>query len=414
MFFLQSWIHPQTFLNDYCDTSAWCEVRRDTTSTLQTNAGSDAESVYSNQLHKQGVSPAPLSKGGRFSEKNGGVVGLENIHPIIQEIPFNSHKNPFCYPVTQNSSMYPIDWSFAQLSYFYLKVNTICMSNALGVIYNPATYDNRSKKETYRGPKINQIGCGKFHCDRCRPRLKYRMKLEIEGAMVEHKLYTHFVITTEGTKYRDENDYFQSYLDMSKAFNKIRNILSYDAKKQGKHFTYICLVRSQEKGYCHLHVMTNLYIPKQRLKEISNKYFNTGFIRIKAIKNRKKLSNYFMKDPEWYIPLGRRHYSCSRDIDIDMSIDDIPEDCMHIRLEPGVSVVDQVYDQIELNYGYPPPFDFLLQHFTTVSLHVNHHIKKSVRPLSDMVDNLRSDGEHVYIDENGIVVWVFDNVLDGH
>ncbi|GAI45992.1 unnamed protein product, partial [marine sediment metagenome] len=108
---------------------------------------------------------------------------------------------------------------------------------------------------------------------------------------------------------------------------------------------------------------------------------------------------------------GRRHYSCSRDIDIDMDIDDIPEDCMHIRLEPGVSVVEQVYDQIELNYGSPPPFDFLLQHFTTVSLHVNHQIKEPARSLSDMVDSLRNDGEHVYLDKNGIVVWVFDDVL---
>ncbi|GAI13871.1 unnamed protein product, partial [marine sediment metagenome] len=309
------------------------------------------------------------------------------------------------YHVCKNFSMDPVDWSFSQLSYFYQKVNTICMSNALGVIYNPSTYDNRSKKSTYRGSKINQIGCGKFHCDRCRPRLKYRMKLEIENAMKKHKLYTHFVVTTEGKKYRDKNDYFQSYLDMSETFNKIRNILSNYANKQGKRFTYICLIRAQEKGYCHLHVMTNLYIPKQLLQDISDKYFNTGFIRIKAIRNRKRLSNYFMKDEEWYIPLGRRHYSCSRDIDLDMDIDDIPEDCMHIRLEPGVSVVDQVYDQVELHYGSPPPFDFLLQHFTAVSLHVNHHVKEPVRSLSDMVDNLRRAGEHVYIDKNGIIVW---------
>jgi len=387
-------------------------VKCDTTPTLQPLAVSGSERALTNQLHKHSVSCTI----GNFLPTN---VGLENIYPIIQRKTFKSHifngsKTDFNY-FNGNNSSNPLDWSFNQLSYFYQKSNTICMSNALGVIYNPSTYDNRSKKSTYRGPKINQIGCGKFHCDRCRPRLKYRMKLEIEDAMVEHKLYTHFVITTEGTKYRDKNDYFQSYLDMSKAFNKIRNILSNYAKKQGKHFTYICLIRSQEKGYCHLHVMTNLYIPKQLLKDISKKYFNTGFIRVKAIKNRKRLSTYFLKDPEWYIPLGRRHYSCSRDIDLDMDIDDIPEDCMHIRLEPGVSVVDQVYDQVELNYGYPPPFDFLLQHFTAVSLHVNHHVKEPVRSLSDMVDNLRNDGENVYIDKNGIIVWTFNSVLlDGH
>ncbi|GAH27452.1 unnamed protein product [marine sediment metagenome] len=96
-----------------------------------------------------------------------------------------------------------------------------------------------------------------------------------------------------------------------------------------------------------------------------------------------------------------------------MDIDDIPDECMHIRLNPGVSVVDQVYDQVELNYGYPPPFDFLLQHFTTVSLHVNHHIKEPVRSLSDMVDNLRNDGENVYV-ENNIITWNNSHLIASH
>ncbi|GAH20288.1 unnamed protein product, partial [marine sediment metagenome] len=91
------------------------------------------------------------------------------------------------------------------------------------------------------------------------------MKLEIEKAMKKHKLYTHIVVTTEGKKYRDKNDYVDSYYDMSKSFNIIRTILSKYAKKQGKHFTYICLIRAQKEGYCHLHIMTNLYIPKQLL-----------------------------------------------------------------------------------------------------------------------------------------------------
>lgn len=387
----------------------------DTTPKLKPLAVSGTERALVLKFHKQGVSPAPLFlKGGSFSQKTGGIVGLEKQYPIIQTETFESHFNPSRYHVCKNYSINPLDWSFDQLSYFYQKHNTICMSNALGVIYNPATYDNKGKKSTYRGPRINQIGCGKFHCDRCRPRLKYRMKLEVEKAMKKHKLYTHIVVTTEGDSYRDKNDYIDSYYDMSKSFNIIRTILSKYAKKKGKHFTYICLVRAQKKGYCHLHIMTNLYIPKKLLQDISNRYFNTGFIRVKAIKNRKRLSNYFMKDDEFYIPLGRRHYSCSRDIDIDMDIDDIPEDCIHIRLEPNISVVDQVYDQVEMNFGSPPPFDFLLQHFTTVSLHVNHQIKEPVRPLSDMVDNLVRAGEHVYIDKNGVVVWVFDNVmLDG-
>ncbi len=313
-------------------------------------------------------------------QHGGKKMGLELLHPIIQPKPSEGHiftrsKTDFKNFVDISSSN-PLDWSFEQLSDFYQKVNTICMSNALGVIYNPSTYDSRRIMKDklhsegfrvvgvgYRGAKVNQIMCGKMHCDRCRPLLKYRLKLEIEKAMLEHKLYTHFVVTTEGTKYRDKNDYIQSYYDMSKTWNKIRKILSNYAKKEGKRFTYICLPRAQKNGYCHLHVMTNLYIPKQMLQDISKLYFNTGWIKVKAIQNQKRLSSYFLKDHEWYIPFGRRHYFCSRDIELDMDIEDIPEDCMHIRLEPDISVVDQVYEQIELNYGYPPPFDFLLSHY---------------------------------------------------
>jgi len=179
-------------------------------------------------------------------------------------------------------------------------------------------------------------------------------------------------VTTAGTNYRDTNDYIQSYFDMSKAWNKIRKILSADAKKQGKQFSYICLPRAQRNGYCHLHVLTNVYIPKQRLKDISNLYFNTGFISIKSNKDiTKYLTNDFMKDHEFYIPFSRRHYSCSRNIKLkiyDEIVDEDlvdPETSMHINLRPpGIPIVDQIYEQIEHEFGYPPPFDFLLAQFT--------------------------------------------------
>lgn len=294
------------------------------------------------------------------------LIGLDNTYPIIQEFR------------TISTDVDPSKWTFEQLSHFYQKPNTICLSNALGVNYKHSNYDNlRSetglkRKGVYRGSKINRILCSKFHCDRCRSILKNNLKDKIQIALTEHRLYTHFVITTEGTKYRDQNDYIQSYEDMARSWNKIRYILSYDAKKQGKQFSYICLFRSQKNGYCHLHVMTNLYIPKQRLKEISNNYFNTGFISIKSNKDvTKYLTNEFLKDHEYYIPFGRRHYSCSRNIklniyeDMEQDLSD-PETSMHIHLQSGISALDQVYDQIEHEYGYPPPFDFLLSHFSNL------------------------------------------------
>ena len=300
-----------------------------------------------------------------FSYKSGflPLIVLEFLYPIIRQ-------NRSISMVSDASK-----WSFKQLSEYYKKPNTICLSNALGVNYKHSDYDNLTTPEglkykgVYRGTKINRILCSKFHCDRCRNILKSKLKKEIEKAMHDHKLYTHFVITTEGAKYRDNNDYIQSYKDMAKAWDKIRRLLDYDAKKQGKHFTFICLFRAQKNGYCHLHVLTNLYIPEQRLKDISKKYFNTGFIRIKSNKDVSNyLTNDFLKDHEFYIPFGRRHYSCSRDIKLDIydeMDEDLadPETSMHIHLQSGFSVVDQIYDQVEHEYGYPPPFDFLMSYF---------------------------------------------------
>lgn len=295
-------------------------------------------------------------------------IGLELQYPIIQQKVLDIE---FEYP-----GYGPETWSFKQLSEFYQKPNHICLSNKLGVNYKHSNYDKLRTadgflyKGIYRGSKINRILCSKFHCDRCRNLLKYALKKEMELMICEHQLHTHFVITTEGTKYRDTNDYIQSYKDMAKSWNKMRKILSYDAKKQGKHFSYICLFRAQKSGYCHLHVLTNLYIPKERLIAISKKYFNTGFIKIKKNKNiTHYLTNDFMKDSEFYIPFSRRHYSTSRNIHLDIYGDfnddgiENPEVAMHIHLRSGIAIIDQIYDQISHEYGYPPPFDFLFAQF---------------------------------------------------
>lgn len=333
------------------------------------------------------------------------LIGLEFHYPIIQ---------PFRSISTVDSS----ECSFAQLSFFYEKPNNICLSHALGVNYKHSHYDSlrtdSGLKYTgeYRGSRINRILCSKFQCDRCRPLLKDALKNKMQLAITDHQLYTHFVITTEGKEYRDQNDYIQSYKDMAIAWNKIRLILSKNATQQGKHFSYICLFRSQKNGYCHLHVLTNLFIPKKRLQEISAKYFNTGFIKIKSNKDiTNYLTNDFMKDHEFFIPFGRRHYTTSRNIDLNIYEDfeeDLqdPEISMHIHLENGVPIMDQIYDQIEHEYGYPPPFEFLLQQFTDVSLHVDHQIKEPIPDLPDLIDDLKKEypDENVHLDGN-IIVW---------
>ena len=279
------------------------------------------------------------------------------------------------------------DWDFKQLSEFYKKSNTICLSWTLGINYIFSNYEKLREKNglkylgRYQQDRINKILCNKFTCDRCRPKLKKRLKREIEKAIREHNLNTHIVITTEGKKYRDDNSYVQSYKDMAINWHKIQKIIKYELEIDGKKFTFICLYRSQKNGYCHLHILTNLNVEKQRLQEITSKYFSTGFIKITKNKDvANYLANEFSKDHEFYIPFNQKHYSCSRDIKIQMEdteeeieegefnskfIHDIklPEASMRLYLNPERNPIDQIYEQIEHEYGYPPPFEIMLGEF---------------------------------------------------
>jgi len=267
----------------------------------------------------------------------------------------------------------PRQWTYKQLKEYYQKNNKICKSNHLGVTYTHSHYDKLINEQgliykgQYRGNHIHRIKCKKFQCDRCRKNtLIPKLKKKLNKAITEHQLYTHIVITTEGEEYRKENNYYQSYIDMSRSLNKIRKILSEDAKKQGKKFTYINLIRAQKNGYCHLHILTDMYIPKKRLQDISDKYFNTGFIKVKSVKDIDKyLTNDFEKDHEFYIPFGRRHYTTSRNIDLNIYEEEKLEfnQGTHIHLIQGIPIIDQVYDKINQEYGYPPPLDFLLTEY---------------------------------------------------
>ena len=255
----------------------------------------------------------------------------------------------------------PDSWDFSTLTNFYHKTNLICLSNYLGVKYS------------FRNNSLSNILCNKFHCDRCRQKLISRLKPKIEKYLGEKHLYNHIVITTEGNeKYRDHHTYIESYRDMMYVWNIIRTVLSYRAKKKGFNLSYILLNRSQKNGYCHLHIITNYHVKKKELRSILAKHKNTGFCEVtKHEKTANYLTNDFRKDHEWIIPFGIRHYTCSRDIDLNIDLNDDPEDPkLHIPLDPNKKQkpVDQVYDAINKKYGYPPPFDYLLSKFVEINL----------------------------------------------
>lgn len=246
----------------------------------------------------------------------------------------------------------PSLWSFEQLSIFYQRVNVICRSNALGVMYN------------LRDDVVRQILCNKWHCDRCRLRMKKPMSELMARESIRVGLKYHIVLTTEGSDYRNEHTYQDSYTDMMEAWNKIRGILNYDAKKKGLQFSYICFPRSQKSGYCHDHILSNYNPGVRRLQRIVSKYPSMGFIKIKSCNDTLDyLAKDFRKDHEWYIPLGKRHFTCSRDIDLSMPLP--VEKDLHIMLDPHShsSYVDQVYDQVNEVYARAAPFDFMLQHW---------------------------------------------------
>lgn len=276
---------------------------------------------------------------------------------------------------SDNSTVYgikthwdPRQWSFKQLSFFYQKPNGVCLSNRLGQIYD-------HKQHT-----LTHILCDKVHCDRCRPNIKKRLREKIRVAVDTHKLVHHIIITAEGQEYRKTRNYQESYQDMAAAWNKIRKILNTEAKKQGVRLTYICMFRAQSagSGYCHLHILANWCCSKQRLQQIVNNYECTGFIKIK---DRVDTSNYltqdFNKDGEWYIPMGRRHYSCSRNVDLniykhenedeyawqrifDNQIDQVP-DKLHIMLGSEFMSFEHINEQIMEIYGYPAPLDHYIK-----------------------------------------------------
>ena len=283
------------------------------------------------------------------------------------------------------------NWNFKQLSEYYQKINTICRSYDLGKHYINSKLEKLRDQNglkylgKYKGSEINPISCNKFTCDRCRRQLKQRLRKAIQKEIEDKKLYTHFVITTEGNeKYRDQNDFLKSYKDMQIAWNKIRYILTCEAKKQKRHLSFIQMPRAQKNGYCHPHVITNIRISKKRLQQISKKYKNTGFVEVTNHTNTAKyLTNDFLKDHEFYIPMGQRHYTTSRDINLDLSQNQdsvesaesetfnsefihkikMPEKELHIFLDSRKNYIDQIYDILNDEYGYPPPFEIMLGEF---------------------------------------------------
>ena len=179
----------------------------------------------------------------------------------------------------------------------YSDVDSLC-KRGLGKVYD------------YRFDKLYDVGCGRFDCARCRPRLKFNLFMEVLRWIYIYNLNKHFIITFEGKRLRDKIGWDASFMFMNKEWDKFLKMLRY-------HYgdiTYILFPRAQQSGYCHYHIITNNWIDWKFLEE-KRKNYDFGWMRIKHNKSvAEYLNRDYFKDHEWVIPKGIRHFRSSRNI----------------------------------------------------------------------------------------------------
>ena len=211
---------------------------------------------------------------------------------------------------------------------------------------------------------LKYISCKCYNCDRCRPVKKYDLLKSIVAAE-KHNLRRHLVITLPGYPFRSlECDCDNSFSYAMKKFNEFRVLYK---REFGYNLSYICLPRSQQDGFCHLHVLVGSYISKKWLDDTVES-INLGFPYITYVYIHRLgnyLSKYWYKEHEWFIPKNKKHYTRSADIDLE-SFD--PSPFWYFIGVPagmytsGADIVDCVYRCMDyINpYHNPPPFDVML------------------------------------------------------
>lgn len=210
--------------------------------------------------------------------------------------------------------------------------------------------------------------CKCFSCERCRPKKKYNLLKSIVKSAEAKKLKRHLIITMPGYPFRSLFCNADESFDYAmKKFNEFRVLYK---RKFGKNLSYICLLRSQQDGFCHLHILVGDYIPKEWLDDIL-KQLNLGFPYITYIDVHRianYLSKYWYKEHEWFIPKSKKHYTTSADIDLERFS---PSTSWYFIAVPkkaysmGSDTVDCVYRCIDhINpYHNPPPFEMMLGYY---------------------------------------------------
>ena len=204
-------------------------------------------------------------------------------------------------------------------------------------------YERITQKE-----QLYDVRCNNFSCVKCRSRLKSELHRKIIAEVYRNDLNYHQIITAPGGLYRKNTEWWMSYKIMLYEFHKLIRAINYEIKREreGKEtrsknnllkngfempeydFAYITLQRAQTHpkennpiGFCHLHNIINFPINVKWIEEkIKKNNYKIGYNFIRENQSiAEYLCNDFMKDDEWIIPYGRRHYNTSQNVKVNVA-----------------------------------------------------------------------------------------------
>lgn len=204
---------------------------------------------------------------------------------------------------------------------------------------------------------IEILNCKSFRCLKCRKEKIKSLLPKITNICLENDLTRHLIITFKGKELRNKISPNNSYDYTIRKFHNIHN--SYRSK-YGKGLKYICMNRSQENGYSHLHILINKYIPKEWLQKQIDKH-NLGFFKIKHVDIHRisnYLSKYWYKEHEWYIPKDKRHFSTSKNIKINDNYNN--DEYYYIEIYGYDEIYFEIYRWFIAVMLKPPPNSFYI------------------------------------------------------
>lgn len=205
--------------------------------------------------------------------------------------------------------------------------------------------------------RIVPVFCDMWCCDRCRKRLKSLLYVNTSMNCLLFGLDRHFVVTVKGNDFRDLYSYEDSYVFLMYSWKRLRQMIT---RKYG-YFDYVCFPRAQKNGYAHLHILVSKFI-SWRFLEDKRKKIGLGYV---SINRNKSVVDYlhmdFFKDHEYYIPLGRKHYACSRNIIMDNTVKDDwwKEENQYFNTND----IEVIYDKLNNRFGRSLPFEEYVKTF---------------------------------------------------